>query len=375
MSDERLLATFLDLVRIDSPTFYEAAVARWCADALSAAGAEVRIDDTSTVTGSDTGNLIATISGTCPGLHIALSAHMDTVEPGRGIEPVVGEDRIVRSAADTVLGADDKVGIAVIIEAVRRLGERGLPHPEITVVLSVAEEVGLVGAKALDPAELAGVDLMLVLDAAGDLGGLITAAPTHYTFEATFTGTAAHAGVQPECGSSAVLMASRAVCAMELGRLDEATTANIGVIEGGIATNVVAPRARMTGECRSLDRERVEALRIEMEAAMVLGAEQTGGAVDVVWTREYGGYRVGETDAVYRLVADACDDVGLTADALSTGGGADSNIFAEHGVPVLAVACAMRDVHCPGEHVAVDDLELLTALLEAVLGRAAAVVD
>jgi tripeptide aminopeptidase len=277
----------------------------------------------------------------------------------------------VRSAGDTVLGADDKAGLAAILEAVRRLGERGLPHAHVTVVFSVAEEVGLVGAKALDPAVLAGADLALVLDAAGDLGGLITAAPTHYTFEATFTGTAAHAGVQPERGVSALLMASRAVCSMGLGRLDDATTANIGTIEGGIATNVVAPHARMTGECRSLERARVEALRAEMDATMRRSAEQTGGTVEVVWTREYAGYRVAETDPIYVLVAAACADIGVEPRALSTGGGADSNIFAEHGVPVLALACAMRDVHTPSEHIAVDDLELLTALLEAVLGRAA----
>lgn len=372
MSDERLLATFLELVRIDSPTHHEAGVARYCVDALTAAGCEVVVDATEAVTGCDTGNVIALLPGTGAGLTVAVSAHMDTVEPGCGVEPVIGEDRVIRSAGDTVLGADDKVGIAAAIEAIRRVGESGRPHPPMMAVLSVAEEIGLIGAKAMDKSTLADVDLALVLDAVdGEVGGIIVAAPTHYTFTAEFTGKASHAGVAPLEGHSAIVMAARAVCAMDLGMPDERSTANIGVIEGGVATNVVAPSVRMTGECRSLDAARVEELRESMDSAMRAAAREGGGTVDIAWNTEYLGYSVAETAATYRLVADACGDIGVTAEPCVTRGGADSNVFAEHGVPALALCCGMSGAHSQGESVAIRDLEMLTALVEAVVARAA----
>ncbi len=370
MSDERLLETFLDLVRIDSPTLSEGAVAEYCAAVLRGAGATVRSDDTSAVTGSETGNLIADLPGTGGGRTVVLSGHMDTVEPGCGVEPLVGEDRVVRSAGDTVLGADDKAGVAAILEVVRRLAERDEPHPPVRVILSVAEEIGLVGAKALDPAELDGAGFVLVLDAAGDVGTLVTAAPTHITFRAEFHGTASHAGVSPELGRSALLMASKAVCAMELGRLDDGTTANIGTIEGGTVTNVVAEHAVMTGECRSLDRARVEEVRAGMDRSMREAADAEGGAVDIVWCEEYAGYTVAPDDEIFEMAAAACHDVGVEPRPQATGGGADSNVFAAAGVPVLALGCAMRDVHSPAESIAVADLELLAALAEAFVGRA-----
>jgi len=285
MSDERLLETFLDLVRVDSPSGEEGRVAEYCADALTALGFDVRFDDSAATTGSNTGNLIAERGGTV-GRTLVLSAHMDCVEPCRGVAPVV-RDGAVFSAGDTVLGADDKAGIAVIIESCRRACESDAPLPTIRVILSVKEEVGLHGAKSLSAGDLEGVDLCLVLDAEGEPGGIVVGAPTHYTFVATFEGLAAHAGVAPEQGISAVSLAARAIDAMRLGRLDELTTANVGSIHGGSATNVVTPAVTITGECRSLDRSRVEALKAEMEAIMRESAEEGGGCLKIEWTREY----------------------------------------------------------------------------------------
>ena len=369
MSDERLLRTFLELVAIDSPTFHEAAVAAYCDDRLSAMGLEVTFDDSAAVTGSDTGNLFASLPGAAAGRRVALSAHMDTVEPGCGVVPVVGEDRVVRSSGDTVLGADDKAGIAAILEAVNRLVESGAPHAGVQVLFSVAEERGLIGARAMDLSRVR-ADVVLVLDAAGEIGGLVVRAPTHWTFEAAFRGAASHAGVSPETGVSALAMAAEAIAAMELGRVDALSTANIGTVHGGVDTNVVAPEALVTGECRSLDPLRVEELKSAMETVMRDAAARHGGSVDVLWRLQYRGYSVAQDDEVYRLVAAACGDVGVEPVPYTTGGGADSNILAEAGVPVLALACAMRDVHSPSEHVRIDDLETLTALVEAVLARA-----
>jgi tripeptide aminopeptidase len=368
LSDDRLLATFLDLVRIDSPTGSEAAVASYVAEALGAAGMDVMVDASAPATGSDTGNLVAVLPASAPGRTLVLSAHMDTVEPGRGIEPVM-VDGVVRSAGETVLGADDKAGIAAIVESMRRLSESARPHAKVRVVVTVGEEQGLLGAKHLS-AEATEGDIALVLDADGEPGGIVTAAPTHHTFTAMFLGRSAHAGVEPEKGISAIVMASHAIAGMDLGRLDAETTANIGSIGGGRATNVVAETAMVTGECRSLDPDRASAVRDAMDHAMHTAANEAGGSVTVTWHKEYDGFRFAEDDPALRFVKDACVDAGLSPRTFATGGGSDGNIFASHGTPTFVLSSGMRDVHSTGEWIAVADLEALARLLDAALARA-----
>jgi tripeptide aminopeptidase len=364
--DERLLRTFLDLVLIDSPTGDEAAVAAYCAAALEAAGCEVAFDRTQAVTAANVGNLIAVLPGTAPAV-LELSAHMDCVMPCRGVEPYV-EDGVVRSAGDTVLGADDKAGLAAAIECARRLTEDGPPHPTIRFVFTVSEEIGLVGAKALAP-EAVVADLCLVLDAHGKPGGIVVASPTHYTFRATFTGKAAHAGVEPESGVSALRIAAEAITAMPNGRLDAETTANVGTIEGGVATNVVTAEVVITGECRSIDSARVEQVREQMDRVMRGAAARGGGEVEIAWKREYVGFRAADDNPSVELVMAACRDVGLEPHTYSTGGGSDANIIAALGVPTLALGCGMMGVHSTDESIEVSDLDALTALLLAVARR------
>lgn len=361
----RLLDTFLDLARIASPSGRERDVAQYVAAALARAGCGVRFDDTQSATGADIGNLLAVLPATAPGMTVGLSAHMDCVQPCEGVEPVV-VDGVIRPGGETVLGADDKAGIAAIVEAVTRVRESGLPHGAVRVVLTVAEEAGLVGAKSLSPADCAG-DLFIVLDADGPVGGIVTAAPTHYTFEATFTGRAAHAGVEPERGISAITMAAVAIGRMSLGRLDSGTTANIGTIQGGSATNVVAPTCEVTGECRSLDADRVEAVRTEMEAVMRAAAAEAGGSVDVAWKLEYRGFALAEEDSVFELVERACRDTGVTPRRFTTGGGSDGNIIRAHGVPTVVLAAGMSKVHSTAEELEVAELERLADLVEAIL--------
>ena len=369
MSDERVLSTFLDLVRIDSPTGSEQACALYCAGTLSALGFDVRYDESAAVTGSDTGNLIAELPGTVAGT-FALSAHLDCVQPCQGIEPVVANGTI-RAAGETILGADDKSGIAAALETFERLIESGEPRPTLKAIFTVQEEVGLVGAKQLHASDAA-CDLCLVLDAEGEPGAIVIAAPTHYTFNAVFTGLASHAGVAPERGVSAILMAADAIRRMRLGRLDDATTANVGSVHGGTATNVIAARVEMTGECRSLDRPTVEALKAEMETTMRDAAESAGGSVDVVWNLEYEGFSASEDDPLVELVAQAVKDVGLKPRYYRTGGGSDANAFAGMGVPVLALACGMRGVHSTHEELAVADLVATTEICVACARRMAA---
>jgi tripeptide aminopeptidase len=370
VSNARLLETFLDLVRIDSPSREEAAVAQYCRGALEDMGFEVSFDDSTAQTASDTGNLIAFHPGRESSHTLVLSAHMDCVEPCRGVEPLV-EEGVIRSAGDTVLGGDDKVGIAAILESARRLLGADGPVPALRVVLTVSEETGLTGAKALEAGSADG-DLCLVLDAAGAPGGIVVAAPTHYTFRAIFKGKAAHAGVEPEKGVSAVAMAARAVAAMELGRLDDETTANVGTFEGGSATNVVAPEAELTGECRSLDSERVDEVRRSMHAVMREAAAGAGGEVDIEWTEEYRGFRFEEDDPLLEIVEAAARDVGVEPHRFETGGGSDGNVLTLLGVPTLVLASGMSEVHGISESVRVRDLETLTEIVCAVAPRLAA---
>lgn len=364
---ERLLATFLDLVRIDSPSGSEAACAAYCRDALETAGCSVRFDDSAAVTGSDVGNLIAELSGTVDGT-LVLSAHMDCVEPCIGVEPVISDGYVV-SAGDTILGADDKAGLAAAIECVRVLASAER-RPTIRCIFTVQEEVGLRGAKELDVADVEG-DVCLVLDADGTPGGIVRAAPTHYTFAAEFTGRAAHAGVSPEKGISAMRMAADAVSRLPIGRVDEESTANVGSIKGGAATNVITARVDITGECRSLDRAKAEALRERMDSTMRAAADEVGGEVRISWTREYEGFAVEEDAFAVGVVKTACGDVGLEPRLFSSGGGSDANIIAALGVPTLALSCGMSGVHGTGEEIAVVDLEALAALCVAVARRMA----
>jgi tripeptide aminopeptidase len=364
VSDARLLETFLELVRIDSPPGSEVATARYCEAALQAAGCEVWFDDSAATTGSDTGNLIALLPGTLPGT-LAFSAHMDVVEPCRGIEPIVVDGMIV-SAGPTVLGADNRSGLAPAIEIIRRIAESGQPHPSIRVLFTVQEEVGLLGAKSLRPEDVA-CDLCLVLDAEGAPGGIVVAAPTHYTFTAEFRGRACHAGVCPEQGVSAITVATNAISRMELGRLDADTTANIGSIRGGTATNVVAGRCDVTGECRSLDRARVEVIREAMTSAMHDAADEAGAEVDIVWTREYEGFLHAEDAPEVELVSRACRLAGFEPRTYRTGGGSDANILAAMGIPVIALACGMTGVHGTQEQISIADLEAITSIAEQVV--------
>ena len=368
--DARLLDTFLTAVRIDSPSGEEGAFARWCVERLRALGCEVRLDESASTTGSDTGNVIAELPATAEGKTIVLSAHLDTVEPGRGIEPIV-EGGVVRSAGDTVLGSDDKAGVAAILEALACMQESPRPHARVRVLLTTSEEVGLQGSRALAVPDCEG-DLCLVLDAAGAVGGIVTAAPTHYVFSAVFEGMAAHAGVQPEKGRSAVLMAARAIATMLLGRLDDETTSNVGEIRGGGATNIVPSRCTLSGECRSIDAARVEEVRESMDAAMRTAAQEAGGGVEVRWTREYEGYRFADDDPAILIVASAMRSVGFEPRLFVTGGGSDANAFASKGLSAIALSCGMTDVHGTGESIAVQDMVSLVAVILATIDQAVA---
>jgi tripeptide aminopeptidase len=366
----RVLDTFLELVSLDSPSRFEGAFARRCAELFAMAGCVVQTDDTASLTGSDTGNLIVTLPGTAPG-RVYVSAHMDTVEPGRGIVPVV-QDGVIRSAGDTVLGGDDKSGIAAILEAVRVLAASHEPYPEVKALLTVQEEQGLVGAFALDSSQFDG-EPCFVLDAAGAPGTVVVGAPYQHSFTATFVGRAAHAGVSPEKGVSAIAAAAAAVAALSIGRIDDETTANVGTITGGTANNIVAERCVVTGECRSHDPVRLHEVHARIDAAMSEQAARLGASATVEWVENYEGFRLQEDDPIVAAALAAAASVGLEPRAEVTGGGADTNVFSQRGLCAISLGTGMSAIHSTEEFLAVKDLEALAAFLVALVRRFARV--
>ena len=365
METNRLLDLFCELARIESPSRREAAMAARCARELRDLGFQVRFDASAAQTGSDTGNLIAHLPGTAP-RSLVLSAHMDTVQPCAGIEPAV-VDGVVRSVGDTILSADDKAGVAAILEGVRRVVEAGSERPDVTVLLTTCEEVHLLGSGALAEGELPEGAPCYVLDAAGAPGTVITGAPCHWSFEARFLGKAAHAGVAPEEGVSAIAMAAAAVEAMPLGRIYEATTANVGAIGGGRATNVVPDACMLSGECRSLFPERADAQKAAMTAALEDAAARFGGAVEVDWEKSYDAVLYDEEDEVVRDVAAAARAAGLAVRLQHDGGGSDANVLCARGVRAVALGVGMAAFHSTDEHIAVADLEGSARLVEALV--------
>lgn len=369
MKPNRLLEEFFDLVRIESPSRFERVMALRCKDDLEALGFSVRFDGSNAETGSDTGNLIASLPGTAPG-SIILSAHMDTVQPCRGIEPVV-LDGMIRSAGETILSADDKAGVAAIIEGMRSVVEAGTPRPDVTVLLTTCEELHLLGSGELEPGELPSGAPCYVLDADGAPGTIVTGAPCHWTMDAVFKGRAAHAGVAPETGISAIGMAAAAIEAMPLNRIDESTTANIGVIEGGDETNIVPAACHIAGECRSLYEDRAEKQRKAMGRAIEKAASRFGGTVDVEWTKDYDAVLYDDDDELVQGIVRAVRAAGLEPRLSHSGGGADANVLATQGVRAITLGVGMAGFHSLEEHIRVTDLEGAARLVEALVSEGA----
>ncbi|MBU5405892.1 M20/M25/M40 family metallo-hydrolase [Paraeggerthella hongkongensis] len=369
MNPNRLLDLFLEIVRIESPSRKEGLMAKRCQQELLDLGFKVRFDDSASETGSETGNLIAYREGRSKG-QIVLSAHMDTVQPCAGISPVV-QDGVVRSAGDTILSADDKAGVAGIFEALRSLIEADEDMPSVTVLLTTCEELSLLGSGALSEDELPAGAPCYVFDADGAPGTVILGAPCHYTLRAAFSGRAAHAGVEPEAGVSAIQMAAEAVSAMRLGRLDDATTANVGLIEGGREVNVVADSCTLAGECRSLYRDRADAQRQAMTVALEEAAARFGGSVDVSWREDYGPVLYQESDPLVQGVAAAARAAGLEPAFRYSGGGADANILSARGVRAVTLGIGMTNFHSVDEFIIVQDLEGTARLAEELVRQAA----
>lgn len=374
---ERMIETFIHLARIDSPSYQEREIAERLMHELKALGGNVIVDDAGERVGGNAGNVLARFSGTGRGRAVLLSAHMDTVMPGCGVKPMREQDRI-RSDGSTILGADDKSGLAIILEVLRVLKERKILHPPIEIAFTICEELGLVGAKQMDLKQLSSRD-GLVLDS-GPANALFTRGPAAVRLEITVRGAAAHAGVCPEAGISAVRIAAEAISKMRLGRIDEETTANLGTIEGGTAINIVPDRVVVRGEARSHDEAKLSAQSAHMAqcfheaaAAHVLkqGDKTIRAEAEVHIERDYNRMNLGEDAPVVRWVQAASRVVGAEIRCEKTGGGCDANVFNTHGLSIANLGTGMRDIHTTHEYLLLDEFAQTAQVILSMLQLAA----
>ena len=365
INQNRLKNLLIELIKIDSLSRKERNVALRLQREMESLGAQVWIDDAGEKVGGDTGNVIAHFPGTAPGTHpLLLSAHMDTVVPGEGVVPILDGD-ILRTDGRTVLGGDDKSGVAIICEVLRVVKENQIPCSDVDVVFTICEEAGLIGAKCLDVSRLR-ARTGLVLDS-DSVGFLFTRAPAKNRIEFHIRGLEAHAGICPEKGISAIKVAAEGIAGMQLGRIDHETTANIGVIEGGMAVNIVSNSVVLRGEARSHSEEKLERQTQHMlqclhEAAsrhfLELDGKRFQAKVEAKIDRDYDHMHVPDDSAIVRLVQRAAKNLDLELKTLATGGGCDANVLNKKGLEVANLSTGMREIHTVNEWLDLKDLYL-----------------
>lgn len=370
---ERLAATFIELCETDSPSRHEGQVAVLLRKAFSHLGADDIIeDDSAAVTGSDCGNLIIRFKGQLDLDPIFISCHMDTVEPARGVK-VQRDGDLFTSVGDTILGSDDKSGLAACIEVMRFFREQNLPHRPIEFVITTCEEIGLLGAKALDPGLIQAKE-GYALDSSG-FAKVIIGAPAANRLSISVNGVAAHAGLHPEWGVNAITIAGKALAGCPCGRVDKETTVNFGTIIGGTASNIVPEKVMIEGEIRSHSTDKLEQLTEEVrqifESTVGDWKDNSGEArgcpsVDVAVYQDFPIMRLGRDDRVIERVHRAARTVGIDLEYEHAGGGSDANIYNGYGLATAIIATGMTHVHSTDECIELQDMVDLTRLLAAL---------
>ena len=338
---------------------------------LRGLGLDPHEDGSAALIPGEAGNIVCRLPGAQDGgVPIMLCSHLDTVPPEGPIEPLI-TDGVVRNSAGTILGADDKSAVAAMLEAARRIVKEQRPHAGVELVFTVMEEVGLQGAKLLDLGSLE-AKLGYVYDQAAPIGEVILGAPYHRELHATFIGRAAHSGIAPEEGRSAVVACARAIADFRLGRIDEETTANVGVVRGGVARNIVPGLCELEAEIRSHNEKTQLELIEEMLETISFAAEQSECRTETKVIEIYRGYRFKPDDLPVVLAREALESCGFGPKLGLTGGGADANIFNTGGLPCVNLSNGMAHIHSPEEEIAVDDLtrmvDVTLALVDAARG-------
>lgn len=368
MINERLISQFLDYVKISSPSYKEGNFAHVLGKDLEEIGFEVMVDDAGVKAGSNTGNLIGYLRGNKDVEPIMFCAHMDTVTPCDNIEPII-ENGVIKSSGNTILSADDKAGIVAILEGIRRIEENNIPHGDIEVVFTICEEVGLYGSKYLNYSRLKS-KMLFVLDASGEIGGVNVQGPAQAQIHAKFHGKAAHAGLSPEKGINAIQVAARAIDSMNLLRIDEETTANVGTIKGGMATNIVADYVEVEFEARSLNEEKLNKQVKHMVYTLSKSAKDFDAKVDIEVENSYPTFKLDDNEPILKIIEKAMNKVNIPYIPKPTGGGSDTNIFNGKGLKAATLGIGMFNAHSVDEYIAVNDIiktaELVAAIIESV---------
>lgn len=356
--ESRVLDLFLELVRIDSPSGHEQEIAERLDEKLRLLGCETERDETGNVLARRPGRGSLAARPT-----LLLSGHMDTVQPALGVRPQV-TDGVVRSSGTTILGADDKAGLAAILEALRVTQESDCRPVE--VVFSVEEETGLTGSKGLDVAWLSARQAV-VLDSNNAVGSIVNQAPAADKLRAVVHGKAAHAGVSPERGVSAIHAAAKALARMNLGRIDDETTATVGTINGGTADNIIPDRVELIGGARSRSEAKLNAQIAHMKGLLESAAAEMGARAEVEVERSYGAIDVSPDSPLIKELEAAIRRCGFEPVLLPTGGGSDANILNDRGIEAVNLGVGYRDMHSTAESMAVRDLVSVTDIVVQVL--------
>ncbi|MFC2170808.1 M20/M25/M40 family metallo-hydrolase [Calditrichota bacterium] len=359
---KNLLSDFLTLVSIDSPSKNERGVADWLTEEFKSLGCDVEEDDSGKKVGGNTGNLFVKLPGNQPEKKsLMFSAHMDTVLPAEGVEPVV-EDGIIRSKGETVLGSDDKAGLAVILNLVRMArSQPELPRCDLEFSIHVCEEIGLLGAKNIDVKKFKAIAGFILDD--HDPKSATVGSPSAVRLDYKISGRAAHAGVEPEKGISALQVMSEAISKMNIGRIDEETTANIGVVSGGSASNVVMEQVSMKAEARSHDTAKLEKQVAHMEKCFKTACDNWRQVEDsiphfeVIRTDDYKAVRFSDADFPVQLFIAAGKRLGWSVTTKIGGGGTDGSILTHKGIPSIVIGVGMQDIHSTKEWIRISDLE------------------
>ncbi|MCJ8342247.1 MAG: M20/M25/M40 family metallo-hydrolase [Cetobacterium sp.] len=364
VKEARLVENFLDMVKISSPSLKEREMGDYLIKVLKELGLEVMEDEAGEKNGGNCGNIIGILKA--PGKKkVLFSAHMDTVLPCDKVTPVI-EGRIIKSDGTSVLGGDDKGGIASIIEMLRVIKENNLDHPEIVVIFSMAEEIGLLGAKSFN-IEKYNIDYGFILDSSGKPGVAIVKAPSAAKGKLIVEGKPAHAGIAPENGINALVVAAEAIGRIKLGRIDEETTSNIGTVTGGTAVNIVMPQIEMMYEARSLDGTKLRALLKETMDIFEETCKKHGAKFENTVKIGYDGFSVDENSEIANIFKKAAQNAGVVSEMKSSGGGSDTNIYNGKGVPCLNLAVGMSKVHTKEEFILIDDMVAMSKVLLEVI--------
>jgi tripeptide aminopeptidase len=366
-----VLDLFTELCSIPSPPGEERAVADRVIRELRALGLAVEEDGAGAAIGSSIGNLLCRLPGRVEGgTPVFFCAHLDTVPPQGPLEPVV-EDEVVRNGGGTILGADNKSAVVAMVEAARRIVEERRPHAGVELLFTPKEEVGLLGAGAFDHTRLE-AELGFVFDQAAPIGDVIMGAPYQRSMLVRFHGRPAHSGMVPEEGRSAIVAASKAIADLRLGRLDEETTANVGIVAGGSARNIVPEWCELEAEARSHDARKLADLVQEMLDTFSFAASVTECTLETEVSETYQGYRFRDGDPIVQLARTALARCGHEFVPALTGGGADANVFNAKGLPCLNLANGMMEIHTADEYIAVADLDSMVEVTLALVDAARA---